>query len=31
MAHEFESAGSEDVVEAVAAAREKRKPVYRNR
>ena len=31
MAHEFESAGSEDVVEAVAAVREKRKPVYRNR
>ena len=31
MAHEFESAGSEDVVEAVGAAREKRKPVYRNR
>ena len=31
MAYEFDSGGSEDVVEAVAAAREKRKPVYRNR
>jgi enoyl-CoA hydratase len=31
MAYEFESAGSQDVVEAVAAARDKRRPVYRPR
>jgi enoyl-CoA hydratase len=31
MAYELHSAGSEDVLEAVAAFKEKRKPVYRNR
>jgi enoyl-CoA hydratase len=31
MSHEFQSAGSEDILEAVNAFREKRKPVYRNR
>jgi enoyl-CoA hydratase len=31
MAYELQSAGSEDILEAVAAFKEKRKPVYRNR
>lgn len=31
MAYEFTSAGSEDILEAVAAFKEKRKPVYRDR
>ena len=31
MAYELHSAGSEDILEAVAAFKEKRKPVYRNR
>jgi enoyl-CoA hydratase len=31
MAYEFHSGGSEDVLEAVAAFKERRKPVYRNR
>jgi enoyl-CoA hydratase len=31
MAYEFQSAGSEDVVEAVAAFKERRKPIYHNR
>jgi enoyl-CoA hydratase/carnithine racemase len=31
MAYEYQSGGSEDVLEAVAAFKEKRKPVYRNR
>ena len=31
MAHEFRSGGSEDILEAVKAFKEKRKPVYRNR
>lgn len=31
MAYEFQSGGSEDVLEAVSAFQEKRKPVYRNR
>jgi enoyl-CoA hydratase len=31
MAYELQSAGSEDILEAVSAFKEKRKPVYRNR
>jgi enoyl-CoA hydratase len=31
MAYELQSAGSEDILEAVRALKEKRKPVYRNR
>ena len=31
MAYELQSAGSEDILEAVRAFKEKRKPVYRNR
>jgi len=31
MAYEFTSGGSQDILEAVAAFKEKRKPVYRDR
>jgi enoyl-CoA hydratase len=31
MAYEFDSGGSEDILEAVSAVKEKRRPVYRNR